>query len=402
MNPIRICFVTREYAHERMGRTGGIGVFVKQFVRELRNSDFEIHVFSFGTKAARFDDDGIQVVRIRDLGAFNEALKSPFRTYKIRGYITLKIILEYLNRFYISLVLSNFVRKRKIDIVEFHDYGGDAPYFRGKPEIVIRCHGSAWTLHKFMGYPRRITDDIFERKIFRRFAGNVIAVSGYSAETTREAFDLQKMPKVIYNGLKIRSGSMPTRNSYLDAPTRKFSLYYFGSVRERKGIDIACRAFNQLVKRFPGASFHVMGNNNNRYWDTNAVKVLTPEALGRTTYYGPVPNDEIEGHLSRAHVVIFPSYGENFSIALLEVMALGKLVVTSRIPAFEEVIINRQNGFMAASETNYIEIISRIFEGQEDLETVSRQAFETVRDRFNAQQIMAENIRFYKSLLNRS
>ena len=36
MNRIKICFVTREYAHDLMGKTGGIGVFSKQFTEQLK------------------------------------------------------------------------------------------------------------------------------------------------------------------------------------------------------------------------------------------------------------------------------------------------------------------------------------------------------------------------------
>ena len=143
MKKISICFVSREYAHEKMGKTGGIGVFLKQYTQELKTYNFDIVVFSFGAKSVRFDDEGIHVIKIKDLSGFNERIKSPFRRYRIPGYISLKIILEYLNRTYISLYLSLFVLRRQFNLIEFHDYGGDAPFFVGRLPKIIRCHGSA-------------------------------------------------------------------------------------------------------------------------------------------------------------------------------------------------------------------------------------------------------------------
>lgn len=65
--------------------------------------------------------------------------------------------------------------------------------------------------------------------------------------------------------------------------------------------------------------------------------------------------------LKNAHIVLFPSFGENFSMALLEVMALGRITITSSIPSFREVIIDYENGFIANDESEYIERIDYIF-----------------------------------------
>ena len=157
----KICFVTREYAHNKMGKTGGIGVFLKQFTTELKQHDFDITVFSFGDCSVKFNDEGVNINKIKDLSRFNEWVRTPFRRYKIPGYITLKVVLEFINRLYISLYLSVFVSRRRFNIIEFHDYGGDAPYFISQKPKVVRCHGSALTLHQFMGYVNRITDSIF-------------------------------------------------------------------------------------------------------------------------------------------------------------------------------------------------------------------------------------------------
>jgi glycosyltransferase involved in cell wall biosynthesis len=397
MKPIKICFVTREYAHESMGKTGGIGVFLKQFTNELKTHNFNITVFSFGAEPVRFNDVGVNVVKIRDLSGFNEWFKEPFRKYKVPGYITLKIFLEYINRFYISLYLSVFVWRHKFDLIEFHDYGGDAPYFMSSKPKIIRCHGSALTLHQFMGYVNRISDSIFEKQVFKRFYKHVVAVSKTSAEITQKAFNLKTLPKVIYNGVTVPETGLPIH--YLEAPTEKYSVFYFGSIRERKGIDIACKVFNSIIEDFPNATFHVMGNNNNDYWNTHAKLVLTEKALKHTTYYGAIPNDKVNNFLKKAHVVLFPSFGENFSVGLLEVMALGKLVVTSNIPAFQEIISHEHNGFIVNKETDYCNYIVSIFNKSFDVNKVSEHAMQTVKNQFKIDTIIQQNINYYKSLL---
>ncbi|RIA10265.1 glycosyltransferase involved in cell wall biosynthesis [Flavobacteriaceae bacterium MAR_2010_72] len=397
--PIHICFVTREYAHSQLGKTGGIGVFLKQFTNVLKAHRFTITVFTFGSKPIRFDDAGVSVVKIRDLSGFTEWIKAPLRRYNVPGYISIKILLDYLNRFYISMRLSVFVWRQQFDLLEFHDYGGDAPFFIGKLPKVIRCHGSAVTLHQFMGYTKRITDTIFERILFKRFPKNVIAVSQYSAQITQEAFQLHTQPKVIYNGVAVPKTDQDEGKGYDAPPTLKHSVFYFGSLRERKGINIACDVFNTLVKQFPDASFHVMGPNNNRHWETVARPLLSADALKQTTYYGAIANDHIASYLKQAHVVLFPSYGENFSIALLEVMALGKVVVTSNIPAFNELIKDGENGLMAQSPTDYFDQITKVFKKELPVEAISKQALHTINSQFEWQSIIQDHINYYYSLL---
>lgn len=390
--------MSREYAHKRMGSTGGIGVFVKQLAMQLKTHNIQITVFSFGTESVSFDDAGVRVVKIKDLSNFNARVRRFLKKYHIPGYHKMKLFMAFLNRVYISIYLSVFSFKQKFDIVEFHDYGGDAPYFLGRLKKVIRCHGSAVALHQFMGYGKRKTDTVFEYQMFKRFNKHIIAVSDYSAQMAQAAFKLKMRPKTIYNGVVMDASLIQAH--YFDAPTIPFSVFYFGSLRERKGIDIACETFNKVVIDFPNAQFHIMGANNNDYWNKKVVHVLSEAALAQTTYHGMVPNTEVASYLQQAHVVLFPSYGENFSVALLEVLALKKLVICSNIPAFREIIKNRENGLIAHTNLEYYSLIKQVFQNELDIELISKNAIKMIQNNFEMQTVVNRNIVFYKSILN--
>ena len=397
MKPTNICFVTREYAHPKIGKTGGIGVFLKQFTQALKQQGFHVTVFTFGKESSDFMDHGVRIYKVNDLTSFSNWIKTPFLKFNLPGYISLKRILEYSNRKHISYKLTKFLKSNAFDIVEFHDYGGDAPFVTTNIPTVVRCHGTAVTLHEFMGYPLRLQDAKYERLFFKRNNAHVVAVSEYSAKTTQQAFGLENIPKVIYNGVQLPTEKQTNR--YLDAPTIPYSIWYFGSVRERKGIDIACKVFNEVLEHYPKATFHVLGNNNNNHWNTVCTKLLTPQALLKTTYYGSIPNEAVHSYLRQAHIVLFPTYGENFSIALMEVMALGKLAITSQIPAFKEIIAHQNNGFMVTKDLDYLKWIIWTFQHPDALETLSRNALQTVKDRFNMDIIIKENIEFYTSVI---
>jgi len=81
------------------------------------------------------------------------------------------------------------------------------------------------------------------------------------------------------------------------------------------------------------------------------------------------------------------------------VMALGKLVVSSNIPAFNEIIIHKQNGFIAKEEKEYEQYIRSIFNAEVEVNTISKHAIQTLKSHLDLKDILKQNINYYKSLL---
>ncbi|MCF6308041.1 MAG: glycosyltransferase family 4 protein [Flavobacteriaceae bacterium] len=397
MKIINFCFVTSEYAHKGMGKTGGIGVFIKRNAQYLTQNNFNVYVYTYGGNNKCFDDDGVQIIQIKDFDRLNKKILNYLKSYKIPGYFYVKLFLEYLNRFYLSMRFSLFTFRKNIDIIEFPDYLGCFPFTISKAHKVIRCHGSALALCKFMGYNKRNIDIIFEKLLFKRFSKNSIAVSSHSADITQQSFNLKLKPKVIYNGVSIQE--IIKGKEYIKPTTIQKSIFYFGLLTERKGLDIACKVFNDIITEFPSATFHLVGGNINNNWERISRDILSTKALKNTIYYGSIPNDEIFTYLSKAHVVIFPSFGETLSLALLEVLSIGKIAITSNIPAFKEIVESGNNGFIIEKHEDYKLFISKIFNNEVNVEFISENAINTINEKFNTRLIIDENINYYKSLL---
>lgn len=391
---LNICYVSKEYAHPLMGKTGGIGVFVKTMAQELFKQGFNTYVFSFGPSKKTIIDNGVKIFVVKDLnGSFNKFL-AYWKNTKLPGYNKLKFFLIYINKLYISILASKFSQKHKIQITEFNDYNGDVPFLWGKSNTVLRCHGSLTLLNKFMGYGGNATTSFFEKKMFSNYKENIIAVSEYAAFASKQSFHLSKQPKVIYNGISTKN-----LDKYKNETIINKSLFHVGSLTERKGIFLACDVFNILVEKDAEVTLHLLGNNVNNCWNNEIKPYLSAKALKRTTYYGTVDNSQILSYLSKAHAVIFPSFGENFSIALLEALSIGKFAVTSNIPAFKEIIVHKKNGFIAKNTEDYIIYILKIFMEDTILRDVKNNAIQTIKDTFDLNTIVKENINYYKELI---
>ena len=101
--------------------------------------------------------------------------------------------------------------------------------------------------------------------------------------------------------------------------------------------------------------------------------------------------------LSKADVVCFPSKGENFSLSLLEVMALQKPVICSEIDSFTEIIKDSENGMIAYGD-NFYKKIDLLFESFALKNTIATNARETVKQNFTINKLIAKTLYYYKKI----
>lgn len=399
MKLAKICFVTDEYDHPDFHSTGGIGTFIKNLAYQLTERGYEVHIFTYLYEPGRESliiDNGIKIHTISRVNFITENLKRLI--HKLSFLKSKRKLIDafiYKVSFTVQLYLFSF--KNKFDLYEFNDYSGDSCFFF-KKNVVIRCHGNAKTLHEHMGYPRSDIPVFFEKIAFK-FHENIVCVSEYCKDTISESFDLKVKPQVIYNSVKSDYSLIED----LERENRiTKSIFFFGSLRERKGLKIACLVVNRLIEKFPEVTFHIIGKNEANNYENICLNLLSSQAQLRTKYYGAMEQSMALRNLKNAHVVIFPSFGENFSLALLETMALGKIVVTSNIPSFNEVIVDNENGFLANSEDEYVQSIQEIFLGKKNIniEQIEINAYNTIVNNFDNRILVNENIKYYESILN--
>ena len=70
--------------------------------------------------------------------------------------------------------------------------------------------------------------------------------------------------------------------------------------------------------------------------------------LSRIKFHGFVSRAEVRNFLRQCGVYAMPSYNEAVALAALEAMACGTAVVLSRIRAFEELVVDGENGRLVA------------------------------------------------------
>ena len=208
-----------------------------------------------------------------------------------------------------------------------------------------------------------------ERGLIRRFARTVHHIdhfedprlSTWQRRSIVAADELMVVSELWHERIRSDFGRRSTRvgngvdtrrfthaSSALDAELRsKYRLsghpilLSVGGVEERKNSVRLLEAFQQLLSIHPDAQLVIVGGasllDHVSYRQQFDRLVAANHALERTVVrLGSVPDAEMPSLYRLADALIFPSVNEGFGLVVLEAMACGIPVVTSRIPPFTE------------------------------------------------------------------
>lgn len=111
---------------------------------------------------------------------------------------------------------------------------------------------------------------------------------------------------------------------------------FLGALEPRKNVPALIRGFSLAVAQRPDPPALVLAGQPG--WDSQVEKALdaAPHRL-RVIRAGYLPFDTLAGFLGGAEVVAYPSLGEGFGLPVLEAMASGACVLTTRRLALPEV-----------------------------------------------------------------
>jgi len=244
----------------------------------------------------------------------------------------------FLNRFDLVtlFLLVRLIRRNKIDILvstnrKYYLLGGMAARLGGCRHFV-RC-GIVW----------RIPRNIYYRLLFNKLIhGIIVNARSIKDELLKTGFIDEHKIHLVYNGLDTKK-----LDDAMKVKTVKpfdFTLVTSGELVPRKGHEFIIKSFADFLNDNPGvrAGLVLIGKGRNRKKLESFAQKLN--IYSRTIFKGFMDNPY--PYVAGADLFIITSHNEGISNSLLEAMYLGIPVITTPAGGAQEVVRNRENGFL--------------------------------------------------------
>jgi hypothetical protein len=226
-------------------------------------------------------------------------------------------------------------------------------------------------------------------------------VSDYSRDLLREIAGPEQGAKItrIYNGMDLESFGRPVyeRQGPLSGaePARALKIVSVGRLIEFKGFHKLIEACGELREDGVDVECAIIGEGPWRERLEEQIELL--DLQDGVTLTGSLSQDEVRRHLREAHVFALASLVDDkgakdiLPTVILEAMATGLPVVSTRLAGIPEMVIDEETGFLVepGNAPGFADALRRLGESPDLRERFGRAGRERVEELFNAQKTSA-------------
>lgn len=235
---------------------------------------------------------------------------------------------------------------KKFDVFHLHVASNGSTFRKMLYAVLIKKYNKKIILHVHGGqylefYKNLSKKDQVRVKEFLVEADYVIALSERWRESFETNFNLKNCV-VLQNGVDIEKYEKAKK--YPQKLNRKF--LFLGRVIEDKGIFDLIEALYSVVKKYSDICVYIGG-------DGDKIKILELikkyKLENNFKLLGWLNEEKKIEALAKVNTFILPSHYEALPMSILEAMACGKVIISTKVGAIPEVVINNENGIIIES-----------------------------------------------------
>jgi len=330
---LKICFISPSY----FPTLGGTEVAIYELGKRLVNKGCEVILVTPSSDGNIEDDSGMIIHRIPiPLEMF---VLSPTHYYG-------RLFPPPITSTYALIKILKSNKFKKIDLLhQFHVfYLGNASIFAkkllGKPLITNLMgwdtydpiHPLPKFLHPYLTYIINNSDTI---------------ISPAHCLLSYIRSNYRKKVKIIPHGVDIRRFNVKNENNYRKKLGMKKEEILVLSVQRlvlKKGIKYLLYAMSMVVKEDPNVKLVIIGEGPEK---PQLIKLIKKMKITKNVKIaGFVGSEVLPKYYSACDIFVLHSLYEQFGIVLLEAMACGKPVVSTKVGAIPEIVENGKTGFL--------------------------------------------------------
>ncbi len=214
-----------------------------------------------------------------------------------------------------------------------------------------------------------------------------LAVSDYM----QSVYKIKNEIAVIYNGIDL--------NRFTNLPTvvwqEPLKFLMVGRLVKQKGQIIALRALNNL-KTFPW-QLTIVGAGIEKKHLLNFVR--KNHLLDRVIFVEPLA--QVEKYFSPTDVFLMPSIWEGLGVVVMEAMASGRLVLSSKTGGLMEIVQDKETGYLVAPKniSDWENKIKYIFENKNECQSLIANAKRYAKENFGIKNMVEKYDKIYSMII---
>jgi glycosyltransferase involved in cell wall biosynthesis len=233
-------------------------------------------------------------------------------------------------------------------------------------------------------------DRTYERRVIEELdlADHIFCPSSYAKRTYMERGVGDE--KLVVCPYGVDTGAITPCDRPRDS--RKFSVFFLGTIGMRKGVHYLLEAYKQA--RLRDARLLLAGAVDPEF------RPILQRYEGLFEELGHIPHSKISEHLQMADVFVLPSLADSFGLVVLEAMSAGLPVIISENTGAADVIKNGREGFIVPirNPKEIAEKLTFLYENREQCAAMGVAA-NLAAQRANWTNYETKCANFYKSLV---
>ena len=240
------------------------------------------------------------------------------------------------------------------------------------------------------------------------------AVSPTRWQWSQNPPELRSKISVIHDGINTDICA-PVADAELTLPNGKtlkkgqeIITYIVRNLEPYRGFPTYMQVVERLCARRPNAQFVIVGGDGISYGAplpdkrTYREKALSEVKIDadRVHFMGQVPYATFLKVLQVSKVHVYLTYPFVLSWSFLEAMSMGCVIVGSRTPPVQEVLVEGENGLLADffSPVEIADRVEEVLDHPDGMQAIRDRARQTVLDRYTLKTCMARQIALLKDL----
>lgn len=340
---MHVTYVTVEFVTEKI--SGGLGTYVDNMARIMRNHGHQVTVITLSHENGEFDYyNQIRVIRVQEDRQSNMLARTLMNSWRLR---------RELNRLNL---------KNKVDIVQIANLHAIGLLRSKKIPYIVRISSDSALWRNAEKYFFDLERAMREKTLFDRLELYAVGHADFAfAPSTCCAEVVSKRANckvdVIESPYLDRLGDFDDA-VYQERLAGKKYLLFNSTLSNLKGTPVAISAMEELLHSYPDLYMVYAGMDRGIVTSDgeciSAGRILSrfdKKYAGRIIYLGVLKREHLFPIIANAYACVLLSRIENLSNSCIEAMSMKKIVIATYGASFEQLIRNRENGFLVKRDS---------------------------------------------------